>query len=503
MPRRANTTTKAFGVRLLIATSFFLIVLMLFVNFAGLRVVTPVRIADCSARLEVLKGDLEYAQNRGAAQDEIDDIKGNINYYEERITMLENRETLYLVSMAFLACLLGLVAFLQQMKTPVVQKVSMTGGRTEYTYYRHLTAPLCAICILLAVGVSYRSIFSWEVFDCVTLIAAVAVGVIVFLVYRKSPYIAARLNTRKIGDTTFTYGDVLFILPAVGILLLLAVNFLFGVTVNGAKLWLNVFGVVLQPGEFIKVLLAVLFASAYGKMWRAVVAFVVGAVTIAGMFVLHDMGTAMVIFAMVVIMLFLLLDNKMTFSVSEHKPLLLFVLIFAICAFFIALSVVPYARERFLNVGFGMAITNPEQSQQASMLKALIFGGIGGLGVENSSYILNIFAIQNDMALAGMTAVFGYGMLLLVLLCYALLIIIPLRKYVVYREFYFVSAQIAAVMLVQVCLNALGSVDMCPFTGIVAPFISDGGSSLVSFCALMGILLATLYPAIKPLEVDN
>ncbi len=501
MSQQPKKSTKDWGVFLLLATSFFLIAVMLFVNFAGLRVVTPARIEDCTARLEVLKGDLEYAQNRNATEEEINSIKGNITYYTNRISMLENRETLYLASMAFLACLLALIAFVQKMKPPVVKKVSLTGDVTGYSYYRHLSAPLCGIFILLGVGVTYRSIFSWEVFDLLTLIAAVTVGAVAFFVYRRSPYIAARLSTRKVKNTGITYGDILFLLPAVGILLLLAVNFLFGVTVNGAKLWLNVFGVVLQPSEFIKVLLAVLFASAYGKMWRAAVAFFVGGVTIAGMLALRDMGTAMVIFAMVVIMLFLLLDNKMTFSFSEHKPLLILVLILAICAFFVALSVIPYARERFMS--FGSAMENTQQSQQASILKALVFGGFGGLGLENSSYILNIFAIQNDMALAGMTAVFGYGMLLLVLLCYALLIIVPLRKYVVYREFYFVSAQISVIMVVQVLLNALGSVDMLPFTGIVAPFISDGGSSLVSFCALMGILLATLYPVIKPLEVDN
>ena len=173
-------------------------------------------------------------------------------------------------------------------------------------------------------------------------------------------------------------------------------------------------------------------------------------------------------------------------------------LLLAVCLLIVSLTFLDYARERILNVGTAME----KDAQQSQMLKALIFGGVGGLGIENSSYIINIYAIDSDMAIAGITSVFGVGMLLIALLCYALLIIIPIRKYSIYRSSYFITAQVSVVLFIQVIFNALGSIDVLPFTGIVAPFLSNGGSALTCFCAMIGLVLATLYPVIKPLEVD-
>ncbi len=499
MKSTSKLTTKGFGFFVQIVAALFIIALMVF-TISHLAPVTETRIADCSERIETLESSLASAKKTQASEEDIRYIEGRISMYENRIEMLQNREKYYSIAMLFLVCVLLAGAVMQSVKTASFIKPSNNPyQQITYSYYPFIGAPLSAVCILLAIGVTYRAIFEMSLFDLVTLVGAVFVGALVFLVYRRSPYVTARLSTRRIGNSKFTYADALFFVPAGCIAVLLGMLFLFGVTVNGAKLWISVFGTLVQPGEFIKVLLAVLFASAYGKMWRALVAVGVSGLTVVGMLALRDMGTAIVIFAMAVIMLLLLLDNKMTFSMYEHKKLLILLLVLAIPLFVVVLSFFPYARERFSNVGTAME----QNAQQAEMLKALIFGGTGGLGIENSSYILNIFAIDSDMAIAGVTAIFGYGMLLIVLLCYALLVVVPLRKHAVYREFYFVTAQVSVVLIVQVLFNALGAVDVLPFTGIVAPFLSSGGSALASFCAMAGLVLATLHPVIKPLEVSD
>jgi hypothetical protein len=47
-----------------------------------------------------------------------------------------------------------------------------------------------------------------------------------------------------------------------------------------------------------------------------------------------------------------------------------------------------------------------------------------------------------------------------------------------------------SVMLVQTALNVLGSVDILPFTGVTVPFVSRGGSSLVSCWTLLAFIKA-------------
>lgn len=490
MLTKKKKTTKDFGFILCILTAVFILALLL-TTVKDLAPVTESRISDCSARVETYNNDLEFAKNNDASEEDITYLENQVKKYEVRLKMLENRSMYYYISMGFLVSVAIFGAIIQFVSTA---SFSQKGYKT-YKYYPYFAAPLCAICILLAIGVTYRTIFSIDSLDIVMLIGAVIVGIVVFLLYRQMPLIISRYSHTFVDkNSKISIADILFFLPAIGILGLLAVNLIFGVTINGAKLWISIMGIQLQPSEFIKVLLIILFASAYGKLWKAVVAILTSGITILVMLFLHDMGSAIVIFAMLILMLFLLLDNKITFSLMfDHKKLLTIIMILSVLAFFFALTIFPYANERFTNIGTAME----KDGQQAEILRALIFGGIGGLGIENSSYLLNIYAIDCDLAIAGATAVFGYGMLLIVLLCYAVLIIIPIRKVAVHREYYFATAQVSIVLFVQVIFNALGSVDVLPFTGIVAPFISSGGSALVSFCAMAGLVLATLHPAVK------
>ena len=483
-------TTKDFGFILCIFTAVFILVLLL-TTVKELAPVTASRITDCNARIESYEGDLETAKIKGASEEDITYLENQIKKYQNRANMLQNRDVYYYISMGFLMFIAIFGAIIQFVSTSSFSQ----DGKKIYKYYPFFSAPLCATCILLAIGVSYRAIFSTTLTDLVMLVGAVVFGALVFVVYRQAPLIVARYRHKYLDKKRkISVANVLFFLPVVAILGLLAANLLFGVTINGAKLWISVMGIQLQPSEFIKVLLIVLFASAYGKLWKAVVAVATSGITILVMLFLHDMGSAIVVFAMLILMLFLLLDNKITFSLLfDHKKLLVIIMLLSILAFFFALTLFPYALERFSNVGSAME----NDGQQAEILRALIFGGVGGLGIENSSYLINIYAIDCDLAIAGLTAVFGYGMLIITMLCYAILIIIPIRKIAVHREYYFATAQVSIALFIQVLFNALGAVDVLPFTGIVAPFISSGGSALVSFCAMVGLILATLHPVVK------
>ncbi len=504
MMQTGKRTTKGFSFFIQLLTAAFIVALMAF-TLGELGPVTDTRVAECQQRIEAAEEQLVGASDQDTAT-----LNARIDMYTNRITMLRNRDKYYALSMMLLVCVLLAGAVMQSFKTASFQTASHLIDAPTKDYYMHISAPLSAVCILISVGLSYQVIFGMDLKDLLLLIAAIVAGVVAFTVYRRMPYTAAKLRKKYLylgvgpqeNRLRVSAADLLFLAPAVGIVGLLGILLLFGDTVNGAKINLSVGGFAFQPCEFVKVLLVILFASAYGKTWRALVAIGVSFLSILAMMLIRDMGAAFVVLAMLVIMLFLLLDNKMTFSWYESKKLLLILLILAIGAFPLLLSFFPYAQERFGNVGAAMEPGNPI-TQQADMLKALIFGGLGGLGIENSSYIINIPAIHNDMAIAGLTAVFGYGMLLVVLLCYALLIVIPIRKHAVYRQFYFLTAQVAVVLLVQAVFNALGSVDVLPFTGIVAPFLSSGGSALISFCAMAGLVLATLHPTIKPLEVNS
>ncbi len=53
---------------------------------------------------------------------------------------------------------------------------------------------------------------------------------------------------------------------------------------------------------------------------------------------------------------------------------------------------------------------------------------------------------------------------------------------------------ITAMLITQMALNIFGSCNMIPFTGVTIPFISNGGSSMVSSGFMIGMLKATQSP---------
>ena len=58
-------------------------------------------------------------------------------------------------------------------------------------------------------------------------------------------------------------------------------------------------------------------------------------------------------------------------------------------------------------------------------------------------------------------------------------------------SFYTIGAVTAsAVMLTQVILNCLGTVDVVPLTGVTFPFLSNGGSSMIGAWGLLAFIKA-------------
>ena len=52
------------------------------------------------------------------------------------------------------------------------------------------------------------------------------------------------------------------------------------------------------------------------------------------------------------------------------------------------------------------------------------------------------------------------------------------------------SCTAASILLTQTVLNVLGTVDVLPLTGVTFPFVSNGGSSMVSVWALLAFIKA-------------
>ncbi len=282
-----------------------------------------------------------------------------------------------------------------------------------------------------------------------------------------------------------------FILIISIILLLLVAIPNIGVVVNGARRWLEIGPLRFQPSELAKLSMVIFlahFLELKGQKIRRFKEGVLPTLVIIGLIfglilVQRDLGTAVIIMATGIILLFL----------AGIKFLhLIPISITGIGIGIIAILSKEYRFRRFLSAFDPWEDPLGAGYQAVQSLYALASGGIFGVGLGNSiqkrlflpfahtDFIFSIIA--EELGLIGASIViFGF-------------VIIGIRGMKIARnapdKFGFLLASgLTFGILVQAFINILVVTASLPVTGMTLPFISSGGSSLLITMTSIGILL--------------
>ena len=269
-------------------------------------------------------------------------------------------------------------------------------------------------------------------------------------------------------------------------ILLLGANVVLGRVTNGAKNWVSLGGFSFQPSEFVKIIYVYAGAATMDDLYRKKNLFwfmAFSAVCVGALALMGDFGTALVFFATFLVIAFLRSGNIATVLLSVTGAGL---------GGMLALTVKPYIAKRFKTWGHAWEDPNNAGMQQTRAMSALASGGLFGVGAGNG-WLQTVFAGSADLVFAMVGEELGY----IVALC-AIAAIIVLAAFTVHnatqgRSSFYLIAGCAAVsmMMVQIILNVFGSLDILPFTGVTFPFVSTGGSSLISCWALLAYIKAT------------
>ena len=265
----------------------------------------------------------------------------------------------------------------------------------------------------------------------------------------------------------------------------LVITLLFGQSYYGAKNWLVIGPLSLQPSELSKVCFVFIGASAMDRLLRTrnLIAFIAYSVMICGCLALmNDFGTALIFF-----MAFLVIAYMRSGSVGT-VGLAITALGFAGV---VALKIAPHALQRFSNWRHIWEDPLGAGFQQTRSLMCMVSGGFLGLG-PGKGRMENVFAADSDMVVATIGEEWGLIIMVMMVLCVVVLSIFAVRSASVGRSsFYVIGACTAAsILLVQVILNALGTVDVVPLTGVTFPFVSNGGSSMIGAWGLLAFVKA-------------
>ncbi|MBQ2816212.1 MAG: FtsW/RodA/SpoVE family cell cycle protein [Clostridia bacterium] len=257
-------------------------------------------------------------------------------------------------------------------------------------------------------------------------------------------------------------------------------NILFGTELNGAKNWIDLGFITVQPSEFVKI--AYIFAGC-ASLDRLITTrnFLLftgfSGACLLPLFIMRDFGTASIFFIGMLIIVFM--------RSGDLKAIILFI-VAAIIGAAAIIALKPYVASRFAT--YLHAWENPYSGgyQQVNTMIAIGSGGLFGVGGGEGN-LDTIAAADTDLVFGFIVEEWG---LIIGLCCVAILILFTLyaiKRAGMTRSVYYSIAAAAAsgMFLFQAALNIFGSTDLLPLTGVTLPLISNGGSSIM---ASMGML---------------
>mgnify|MGYP003355463495 CR=1 FL=1 len=274
-------------------------------------------------------------------------------------------------------------------------------------------------------------------------------------------------------------------LAAVGGMLLLLVNLVFGQENNGARNWISLGGISFQPSELVKLCFLYVGASTMDRIVtkRNLFLFIVYSAAICGCLALmNDFGTALIFFVAFLVIAFLRSGSFATVTLACAATGFAGVL---------AVRFRPHILRRFATWGHAWEYASAGGYQQTRAMMCIASGGLFGVGVGQGS-LQYVFASTSDLIFGMLCEETG--------LLFAIIIAAVIAGLAFYARaisatsrstLYSIAAcSVGGMFVFQSCLNIFGATDLLPLTGVTLPFVSMGGSSMMACWGLLSFIKA-------------
>lgn len=276
-------------------------------------------------------------------------------------------------------------------------------------------------------------------------------------------------------------------IAAIGGVGLLLATLLFGEVIDGARNWILIGGMSIQPSELSKVCFVFVGASTLDLIMtkKNLIIFIAYSLLVCGcLAIMSDFGAALIFFCAFLVIAYMRSGSVGTVTLAITS------LVFAGV---VILKFAPHAVSRFANWRHIWEDPTGGGYQQTQALIRMASGGLVGLGINQGwRGYPSMPSPTSDVVIATIGEEWGLIMVVLIMLSIVALALFSVRCSSMGRSsFYTIGSCTAATILVtQVILNALGTVDVVPFTGVTFPFLSNGGSSMMCVWGLLGFIKA-------------
>ncbi|MDP9265212.1 MAG: rod shape-determining protein RodA [Chloroflexota bacterium] len=284
-----------------------------------------------------------------------------------------------------------------------------------------------------------------------------------------------------------TFAPLLYLIT----LVLLALVLVAGHSVSGGQRWVTIAGQRFQFSEFAKVLMIVVlakwFADRHDRIGSPLV--VIGGLLLLGPAVMlvyrqPDLGTSLVFIGIFLGMGFLAGARLWQLCGLVAGGIATLPLIWSLLQ--------PYQQSRL--TAFHDPYADP-QGAGWNIIQSLIAVGSGaatgkGLTAGTQSPLGYLPIAESDFVFAGLAEDLGFAGAAILLALYLTLLLAALRVAYRARDPFgtFLGGGVVAMLAFQIVVNVGMAISLMPVTGIPLPFISQGGSSLISICLALGLL---------------
>lgn len=380
---------------------------------------------------------------------------------------------IYLLFINMLALLL-LVAFNKEIETEIIYSVLifiLVIFLSSFTLYRISSGDsyiFLIVTMLISIGIImiYRinSTFGFRQ------IIWFGIGIVVFFM------------TYFIIKIIKHWNKLLYLYIGLSLILFIA-TLVFGKTNRGATNWIIISGHSFQPAEIIKILFIFSLASYYTnkeKYNNSIIFLAVVYTHIGFLFIQKDLGTALLFFLLFITIMYVYEDNR---------KLILYNILGAIVLGILSYFIFSHVRVRVETWINPWQYIDDKGYQITQSLFAIASGGFFGTGI-GLGHPEFIPLVHNDFIFSAICEEMGIFTGIAIILLFLIIVYRGIKITLQQRNKFFriIALGITTMFGFQAFIILGGVVKLIPLTGITLPFVSYGGSSLVSSFIALGIL---------------
>ncbi len=313
-------------------------------------------------------------------------------------------------------------------------------------------------------------------------------------------FILSRIDFRFLRRT-----PIVVLIYSLTMLLILSV-FVFGYAAKGAKSWISLGGFSIQPADFGKLAIIILLAKYFSRRHveiRYVKHIIVSGVYAFMMFILvalqPDFGSALTIFL-------IWFGMVLVSGISKKHLLVVFMLGAIVFAGLWNFGFKQYQKQRIMNFLHPLADIRGSGYNAYQSVIAVGSGQIFGKGVGygTQSRLSYLPEYETDFVFAAFAEEWGFIGIVFVFILFAIMFVrifnIALKGETNFETLY--ALGVAIYFMTHLIINIGMNIGLMPVTGIPVPFMSYGGSHLLTECIAVGILMGMRNYA-RPIHRDT